>query len=258
MRDPHVESLRYLLRPSEDVTFDQPPPIEWDTDDFHMRLENGVAIFEMRRHYPSKEAAQQAVEAYLRTWEIDAALGSNRAEIHFDFDSAEIIDRDPPPPGTTQVICAGSIVATGKLSMVVTRARYPDIPSNFVLSPDVESIWNRYQGYLDGRELLTTMGYFCLTVVEASTGKKSGRRSAASKDYSIEDGVLNKLGYLSSEVGNVGTARKMPRVPRDHTPQETAWIEAAVKKLIRRMGEYAYDQNFDWPQITMKNLPELP
>jgi hypothetical protein len=138
--------------------------------------------------------------------------------------------------------------------------RYPDIPGNFVLSPDVESMWNRYQGYLDGREPLASMAYFCLTTVDGSTGIRRGKRPAASRRYGISEDVLRKLGDLTSNVGSERTARKLPPPTgrRDHTGQEIAWIEAAVRASIRRLGEFAYDPARPWPQITMKDLPQLP
>jgi len=265
MRDPHVKSLRYRVLSSEDVTFDQPPPVEWDTDDFHMILEDNVATFEMQRHYPSEEAAREAVEPNLRRWQLEAALRSNRVEIQFDFDAAEITDRDPPPPGSTQVIAVtaiGSAEMFGAVKVHVTRNHYPDPPGNFAVSPDVESMWSRYQQYLDGREPLASMAYFCLTAVEGSTGIPRGARPEASRRYRISERVLSKLGDLTSNVGSERTARKLPPPTgrRDHTGQEIAWIEAAVKALIRRMGEYAYDPTHTWPQVTMKDqdLPPLP
>jgi hypothetical protein len=260
MRDPHVESLRYRLRPSEGVTFDQPPPVQWDTDDFHMILEDNVATFEMQRHYPSEEAAREAVEAHLRTWQIDMALRSGSPEFGCEFETSDIMDRDPPPPGTPQVIdvkAAIAIAAVMSPTVHVTKKQYPEPPKAFVRSWHVETMWVRFQDYLDGGgEPLNSMAYFCLTVVEDSA---RGRRSA-SRDYSIAEGVLRKLGELTSTVGSEKTARKMPAPDRrrPHSPQEIAWVEAAVKALIRRMGEIAYDPARAWPQITMKDLPQLP
>jgi hypothetical protein len=263
MRDPHVKSLRYLLRPSEGVTFDQPPALEWDTDDFHMILENNVATFEMQRHYPSKEAARQAVERYLRAWHIDMALRLSSPDFNCEFETAEMIDRDPPPPGTSQTIYAEAAMAGASALSAkahVTKKQYPEPPRTFVLSSDAESMWNRYQRYLDGREPLASMAYFCLRTVEGSTGIRRGARPEASRRYGISERVLSKLGDLTSNVGSERTARKPPPLTgrRDHTQQEIAWIEAAVKASIRRLGEFAYDPARAWPQITMEDLPQLP
>ena len=49
------------------------------------------------------------------------------------------------------------------------------------------------------------MGYWSLSVLEASAGKS---RAAAAKRYNISRKVLEKLGYLTSDVGDRQTARK--------------------------------------------------
>jgi hypothetical protein len=258
MRDPHVASVRYRLVPGETVTFDCPSPVEWETQAFRMRLEDGVARFDMLEHHASEETARRCVEEYLRAWEIDVALRSGRAEVRFEFEDADIIDRDPPPPGTGVVVYAKTATATAKAHIAaahVTRRRYPEPPRAFVVSPDVETMWHRYQGYLDGREPLASMAYACLTLLEAS----AGGRNRAVKKYGIEIDVLGTLGRLTSSVGDKETARKFKGLsePRPHTGSEKAWIEAAVKALIRRAGERASDPEASRPQITTSDLPRL-
>ena len=72
---------------------------------------------------------------------------------------------------------------------------YPSPPSmGLKPTPDVESMFHRYVGFREGREPLTTMAYFCLTVLEASTGKRSGKRAAAAKRYGMCQEVLKQLG----------------------------------------------------------------
>jgi hypothetical protein len=256
MRDPHVASLRYRLVPGETVTFDCPPPVERETGPFRVRLEDGVATFEMLEHHASEETARRCVEEYLRAWEIDVALRSGRAEVRFEFEDADIIDRDPPPPGTGVVIYAKTATAKAHIAAAhVTRSRYPEPPRAFVVSPDVETMWRRYEGYLEGREPLAPMAYFCLTVLVASAG---GRKKAAEK-YVISRSVLSSLARLATEVGDERTARKFDHLKdqRPHTGAEKAWIEAAVKALIRRAGERASNPGASLPEFTMSDLPKL-
>ena len=107
--------------------------------------------------------------------------------------------------------------------------------------------------YLEGRDLLTTMGYVCLSTIQSDAG---GRRRAAAK-FKIDGDVLDKLGTLTSDVGDEATARKFDNqsTKRAHTPTEKAWVEAAVKKIIRRVAEYDYDSAAALPQISMADLP---
>lgn len=131
MRDPHVASLRYRLVPGETTSFDSPPPVEWETEAFRMRLADGVATFEMVEHHASEGTARKCVDGYLRRWEIDVALRLGRGEMHFAFESADVIDRNPPPSGRDGVLYAQTARATAFAlppSFHVTRRRYPDPP----------------------------------------------------------------------------------------------------------------------------------
>ena len=95
MNDPHVEELRYRVETADDLVFEDPPPIEDETEAFRMILAEGVTTFEMKEHHPSEETARVPVEGYLRAWEIDLALRRNRTSLRFVFDVARVIDRDP-------------------------------------------------------------------------------------------------------------------------------------------------------------------
>ncbi len=257
MRDPHVQLLRYRAIAAAGIIFDNPPPVQWNTNDFRLTLRDDIATFEMQTHYPSEEDARQGVKTYLDRWEMGTALRSGTSGFHFEFESAKIIDRDPPPPGSPQIVHVPVAVAVAVAlppTLSVTSRKYPDPPVDFDISPDVETMWFLFRSYLDHRVRLTDMAYFCLTVLQ----RRAGGRSAASNRYSVALHVLSKLGHLSTEVGNEQTARKMPLVPRDHTPEEIEWIKAAVNVLILRMGQYAYDPKREWPWVTMSDLPHLP
>jgi hypothetical protein len=260
MRDPHVQSLRYRVIPAEGITYDNPPPVEWNTDDFHLTLCDDIATLEMQTHYPSEEDARQGIKTHLCAWEMYLALERGTPDFRFKFQSAKIIDRDPPPPGSPQIIQVPVAVARAVAlppTVSVTSRKYPDPPVDFAISPDVETMWFLFRSYLDDHVRLTDMAYFCWTVVEGDDDLLG-----AAKRYSISRRVLRKLKELSSAVGTERTARKAlpPDRRRPHTPQEKAWIEAAVKALIRRLGQYAHDSNREWPKVTMNDpqLPKLP
>ncbi len=259
MRDPHVVSLRYRLVPSEGVTFKNPPPLEHEAEAFRLRLADDILMVEMKEHRASAEEAQRLVKPFLRAWEIDLALRQDRNEVTFVFDGAEVVDRNPDPLSTTQTIHADATFAARAsfaASAHVTKPQYPGPPSGFAVSPDVETMWARYEGYRAGREPLASMAFMCLRVLEASAG---GRDEAASR-YDIDRKVMSKLGFLTSEVGDARTARKMPGPSgfRAHTNVEIAWIEAVIKALIRRAGETAFDPKTVRRKIIMSDFPTLP
>jgi len=258
MRDPHVETLRYRVETANNVTYNNPPSIGVDEEEFNGHLEDGIFACEMKSHYPSIETAKKVVDQYLRAWEIEADLTRGRGEIRFIYEDAKVIDRNPPPPDAPKVLQveAGSIiVATGEATMRVTRRKYPDPPQIFRVSPDVETLWGRYQGYLDGKEPLLSMAYFCLTVLETRGKGNKNRREAASKLFAIKKDVLDTLGRLTTQRGDNLTARKAQATPVTLSGSEEAWIEKVIKLLIRRIGEYRSAQTL--PQITMADLPPL-
>jgi hypothetical protein len=256
MRDPHVESLLYKLQMAQNVTYDNPSPLEIDYEEFSGCLENGVLTCQMKVHYPSIEAARRVVDPYLRTWEIYTSLNLGRGEMRFVYEDGKMIDRNPPPLGSPQVIQVegiGSATAFGNATIHVTRKQYPKPPKTFRTTPDFQTLWQRYEMYLDGKEPLLSMAYFCLTVIEA----KAGGRPRAPAIFAIEEEVLRKLGELTSVRGDSLTARKAPRnttiIPL--ADKERAWIEAVIKQLIRRVGESASGHT---PfKLKMTDLPSL-
>lgn len=98
MNDPHVEELLYRIETGDGLTFQDPPPLVAATDAFRMTLADGVATFSMKEHHPAEQSAKQAVESFLRAWELDGALQHDSSQLRFVFDRSLVIDREPPPP----------------------------------------------------------------------------------------------------------------------------------------------------------------
>lgn len=261
MRDPHVESLRYRLKTSATTIYKNPLAVKVIRDEFECHLNDGVLTCHMRKHYPVVGEAQRVVGDFLHSWEIKTALELGRGEMQFQFEDAHIIDRNPPPPGSPKIVpLSGVANFTGNLTAVLhaTRRKYPDPPTAFTVTPDVETLWGRYEKYLDEKEYLPSMAYACLTFVENKAYKKGkkGKRKAAAKLFLIDEPILNKLGELSAK-GDTKTVRKFPE-EGDLIPlsgKEIKWIEAVIKILIRRMGELANIQSAQL--ITMADLPKI-
>jgi hypothetical protein len=259
MNDPHVVWLRYRLETTESLGFQDPDPIEGTTDTFDWRLDGGELTLNMKQYFASVEEARETVGGFLRSWELDVGLQQGRESVFFKYIDAEMIDRNPPPPDSQQVIQAsvGSVpIGTGTASIHVTRNDYPPPPAQFAASPDVESLWHRYQGYVEGREPLLAMAHFCLTMLES--GFRGNRRLAAAAKYRIHRSVLRKLGELTSQRGDEKTARKGGRPFAPLTPSEENWTQSTIKVIIRRVGEHdARGTAAELPVITMKDLPSL-
>ena len=207
---------------------------------------------------PPLAALLERVRPMLRGWEIQTGLKYGRDALRFEFDSSEVKDRNPPPPGSTTVHPFSAAVACMVAVTVechVERNEYPTPPSAFQVTPLVELLWNRFQQYVDGKDMLATMGYACLSAIQT----EAGGRNKASNQYKIDREVLDKLGELTSDVGDELTARKFDAKSskRAHTPGEQNWIVELVKVLIARVAEYEHDQGAPLKQIAMANLPKL-
>ena len=196
MRDPHVQTLRYTLVTTDSVDFDKAPPLASQQDAFTLTLADGQLTVTPTGHYATEADARALVEPFLHAWEIDKDSVPDDPR-STSGSKAKIVDRDPPPPGTAQ---AFAIASPGKVTVSgtavhVTRVRgdYPAPPADFAVDPDVEALWQRWSGYLAGRESLQQMVHFCLTVLQMH----GGRREAAER-FAVSNVVLNKLGQLST------------------------------------------------------------
>jgi hypothetical protein len=98
MQDPHVVAVHYRVEADETVTYDNPPPVEWSTAVFDMRLADGKATFTLKEHYASEQAARDRIEQFLRAWDLWMQLERGSTEIRFVFEQVDLVDRDPPPP----------------------------------------------------------------------------------------------------------------------------------------------------------------
>lgn len=252
MRDPHVEWLEYEMKTN--CLFDNPLPVEWETPVFQANLENGILRAEMRKHFATLEDARGEAELFLQTWEIDMALHYGQREITFVFKQANVIDRTPPPPGSTVITgtAASLAFATSSVTLRVTRKRYPAVPSNFIATPDVVTLWNRFEGFKQGREPLAAMAYFCFTLVMYFYGETV---DAASNVLAVDKNVLKTISRLSSTRGDLSTARKMEAGLKPLAATEAQWLEAAIRALIRRLGEIASGNTPS--KFTMTHLPPL-
>jgi hypothetical protein len=264
MRDPHVESLRYALQPTPEVSYSNPPPVLVVTDEFLIRLDQGTVNVEMKAHHASQEDARRCVEAYLTAWSIDVELRVGRAALVFDFVEALVVDRDPPPPSSSHVLHAKAAVfraVGGNASLRLTCPAYPAPPARFGATADVLTLWFRFKQYQAAKEPLASMAYFCLTLVEqtaAGTGAGGVRQQAASL-YSIDIGVLNAIGNLTAAVGDSWSGRKFTAGPdrRALASDEKHFIEEAIKALIRRKGEYDADPSLPLPALNRSLLPAI-
>jgi hypothetical protein len=254
MRQPHVVSLRYLLKVEEWAEFSDPSPVEVCTASFYLRLDNNLVTVWMKEHHSTTDSAREKVEEYLRRWEISSALQSGRRPLmRFECIRVEMRDLEEPYSSKSYKPVEASVHIGG--NRVHRKNRYPDPPEDFALTTEVEVMWTLYDNYLQGRERLLPMAYTCFSWITRHTG---GVKAAAER-YRVSKNVLTRLSSLSSRGGKGVEARKMDNDEErtDLTSEQRRWVEAAVRALIKRAGQYAVDPNKAWPPINNANLPPL-
>ncbi len=263
MRDPHVNSLRFRVETGKNISYVNPPPIGVETTEFRAELKEGILTFDFKQHYDSVERARVAVRDFIRGWEIHAALTLGRGHLNFVYDGGEIIDRNPPPSnGSIPIEVADTVIFT-ESSVVALHSMlqdYPHPPQMFKLTPDVETLWHRYEGYLDGKEPILAMANFCLTyVVWISQNHFPNMKpfKAVSEYLAVHESISRMLSKLAATAGDLATARKVKvqSTLKSLSTGEIHWIEEAVKLLIRRVGEYGSGATLT--VLTMADLPSV-
>lgn len=282
MTDPHVVYLRYAVECDNEVDF-RADPAELETDDFSIRIADdgqvpGIvartstrlvdapedepetllleteAVVTMKRHYATVEEAQLAVEPYLRAWAVEATLhGAPR--FRFVEVGDLVVERDPPPgePPTYHVSGGGSFRVVQPPRSIAIDA-YPLLSGQFVLDVHAETVWGRWEKYVDGSETITGAAYAILTYLENVFG--TGRADAARR-LNVSRNVLDRLGPLVSRTGDARTTRKFDSEAfgRPHTDDEIAWIEALITEIARRLGVLAAGGSP--AELTLSDLPRL-
>lgn len=256
MNDPHVVMLIYRVEHSDSVDYSQAEPLVREEPAFRLEVRDKQARFELKDHYATEADAREVIEKYIRVWKLDTCLEHGPDFFRLKFDRAQIEDRNPTPGVIT--VNAQAVNIEFKIlpaSITYKPARYPSPPSDISLDPNVQTMCQRYMGYRRGNEPLASMAYFCLTVLEYSTGKNGGARSEAAKVYRIEKSVLDRIGNLCANGGGPAGARKAKGIAVALTESERRFLEQAVEIIIRRAAEKAHDPAKDLPMISLSDLP---
>ncbi len=254
MRDPQVTRLHYDIGSGPDISYRDPPPVAFTNELGAFSLHAECLTIDLVEHFPTQSEARAAVEPFLRGWEIEADLTGHFGAIRFKFAKADVVDRDPPKPGeprTIHVGVASTIAVAGNITVQIGLRKYPEPPSAFRSTPEVELAYRRWIRFRDGKEPLPSMAYFILSLLEAAAGD----RNNATATFRIDRRVLNELGRLASTRGDGHSARKIRAGQQlgALTSSETEWMQQAVRLLVRRLGEHA--SGAPLKQISMTDLP---
>jgi hypothetical protein len=249
--------MHYAVGSGEGISYRDPEPVSFVNHLGAFDLVDGKLSVTPAEHFPDEEEARRAIEPFLRDWEMDADLRLNLGMIRFTFERAELIDRDPPPPGSPQVIQLKGIASLSmvgqSVSLHLTCRNYPQPPHAFRATPEVQHAYRRWIGFRSGKEPLQSMAYFVLTLLESAAGD----RKNAARSFNIDVEVLRTIGRLSSTKGDPDTARKAaPGTSfQELTGAEKQWLEKAIPLVIRRLGEHSSGAKLS--PICLTDLPSI-
>ena len=261
MNDPHVVALTYRIDHRDTIYYSKPEPFSQDEQGFRLTVEDNRARFEFKEHYATVEKAREALADYIRVWEFHAQLEHGPHSFRLKFDKPEVMDRKPTP-GEVPLsfhLRGGRATGSAKLTNVVNN--YPRPPRNLALSPDVETMFQRFMNFRRRREPLPSMAYFCLSMLEDPpsrnpTGLLTKNRRAAAHKFGIDKNVLVQVGRLSSTAGE-SAARKREGFDQKISAKECLFLQEAVKAIIRRMAERHFAPDGDLPIWSLSDLPSL-
>ena len=168
MNDPHVVALIYRIDHRDTIDYSKAEPFSRDEQGFRLTVEDNRARFEFKEHYATVEKAKKTLGEYIRVWEIHVQLEHGPNSFRLQFDKHEIIDRKPTLPRPRKVSLSFSLSGgreTGGGKLTYFAPDYPEPPVNMALTPDVETMYDRYIGYKRGHEPLPSVAYFCFTVL---------------------------------------------------------------------------------------------
>lgn len=252
MRDPHVEAVYFSVGSAEDISYENPERQDFSNHLGLFSLADGLLKVIPVEDFCNGLEAGQAIDGFLRSWEIEADLKQNLGMIRFSYSHADVIDRNPPPPGASHVVegafASAVAIADGVTCHIMAR-RYPSPPECFSATEFAQHAYRRWIGYRRGREPLQAMAYFIISLMESLAGS----RRLVCELFKIDMAVRKRMGDLCSERGSALTARKVESTDFvDLSHVETDWLERAVKRLIFRLGEHASGQPLE--QITLENV----
>ena len=265
MNDPHVTALRYWVEHDDSVDYDSAVPLDYEDELTEVHLEKRELTLRPKEHYASIQEARDALEDFIRNWEFDAAVEAGTRQFELKYMDADIIDRDPTPspPG---VVDASVTFRSGfprfSARATVGKARYPSPPESTSLDssdPTALAMLSRLDRYHEGRETLSAMSYFCLTVMwdsaKATTGNTDAQKAA--RDYfAITPNLQGRVSDISTNRGG-GEARKGTGLQQEFTNEERSFLLAAVKAFARRAAERAANPDAILRMITMSDMPPL-
>jgi hypothetical protein len=250
--------LGYRISSRSDTQYEIAAAEDFTNPYGRFRLEQDRLTIWPIEDFEGSAAAVEGLASYLKAWEVQADLDYGPDSLRFHFESAELeepLEVGAAGPAARVAEIHSTAILSDRVQAHLTRTRYPPRPDSFAVSEYVELAHRRWLGYLAGKEPLPSAAYFIYTIFRGLGGRSKKDVAAM---FQIDKAVLDKLSELSTNAGSADTVRKFQVAlpPARMQDAERAWLEAAVLRLVRRLGEYTAGANLE--RITMADLPILP
>jgi len=250
MSNPRVESLVYRFLSLDDRRdFSQAAAWEGDVGGFSCRLDGGELKARPQDHYPNPQLAREALEPYLRAWELWSEL-ENAMRIQFKYGGARVVD--PTSGATTAELVADSITqSSGLANLNLGGDSYPrPSPKALATPPLVEELLGWVRELREGRQRMLVLAYLFFTRLTYEYGNEV--RAAAKLNMSRK--VLRTLRRLAAK-NDPRHRRKIEGEIQPLSNAERFWITVALPRITRHVAEVAAGSNP--PKLNM-GPPELP
>ncbi len=245
MNDPHVVALNYRITHGKHFNYDDAEEFEDNTSpDFCLKVKDKKVRFELKKHYATEDDAKASLKDFVRQWEFEACLEYGPDSFGLTYDDYEIIDRNPPTtkPDVDVIQIHERISVSDNLEITTRMLKFPSPPSDVSVNaddPDTNTMFERLMNCQRGKEPVTSMANFCLTVIEGLFDR--GKRKKAASHFKINLDTLKRIGDLCANKGGPLGARKRTGIRNDLTTEEREWLVKSVKEIICRVAKKAHN-----------------
>ena len=246
MNDPHVVAVNYRITHGKHVNYNDAEELEDNTSpDFCLKVKDKKARFELKKHYTTEDDAKASLQDFVRQWEFEACLEYGPDSFGLIYDDCEIIDRNPhmtKPDVNVIQIYERLPALSDKLEITTYMLKFPSPPADVSVNaddPDTNTMFERLMNCQRGKEPVTGMANFCLTVIEGLFDRD--KRQNAASHFKINFDTLKRIGALCANKGGPLGARKRNGIRNDLTTEEREWLVESVKEIIYRVAKKAYN-----------------
>jgi len=226
----------------------------FENDEILFVLHDNIATIVLKKCTKSIEEAKAASLFYIKglenLWHID--YGEKLLE--FEYIHADLV---VIYPSTGEIRRKRRLESSITIKVVDSNSQpvkillKSEIDSFLLDSPTALRLANRLKQYLEKKESITSMGYYCYTVIKDYIDNLSEKGKMV-----IDSKVLKTLSRLTSVLGDQNTARKV-LITRTHTLAEIDWIEKTIRLSIIKIGQNEAKKKSNIQSIKMSDLPNL-